>query len=135
MLSANKSGGSWDNDILKLNFADFPDLDIDVTGFDVPELERIGIDFDVPELSDAAYMAQDSGPQADSKKEIIGESIYTIPPEEQLEPAEVFDKTEEKTDIVGKRYVIIIDCKDDEHKKNIKESIKPLVEEADGKFF
>lgn len=151
LLAANKHGGEWDNEKLRLNFADFPDMDISLTGFDIPELSDIGIEIESLVMPDIGL---DQDTQTDESyvrdTPTINEEIDTENPnlinyekKESEVPGEVtdidksdaFEEVEEKEDIVGKRFVIIIDCKDNEHKKQIREKIRPLVEEAEGNFF
>jgi len=156
LLAANKHSGEWDASLLRLNFADFPDMSVDLTGFDIPELQAF--DIKIPEVlvsipnivtplpekheeSDEAYLKNEvkEFQQIDTERppSLIN---YANDPKKDNEPAPVthlnpFEEVEEKMDVTGKRFVIIIDCDSDEHKKKIKELIRPLVEQEAGKFF
>ena len=132
MLAANKHGGEWDEDILRLVFADFNDLDLDSTGFTVDELDDLGIELDheiEEEETDEEYIASHQGPEEEIRKE----NIDTINREPQENP---FDKVEDKkATVLQREYILIIKCKDDDHKSALKDLIKAQVEEAEGKFF
>jgi hypothetical protein len=137
LLAANKQGGEWDRDILKLNFSDFPDMDLEMTGFDIPELKIMDIEFK------PTIMMEETDEQYVKNTQTVEEPIdierppndtkYENKPAE--DPSEVFDKIDEEKSIVGKRFIIIIDCKDDGHKKEIKEKLQEQVHELGGKFF
>ena len=117
MLAANKHQGEWDKDILKLLAVDIPDIDFEIAGFE---------DFEIPEIP---------APQTDEQY------VRETPKTEEEIPTErtnntVFEKTEEKAmDVVGRRFVLIIDCTSLEHKEALREKIQPLVVEAGGKFY
>ena len=142
MLSANKHGGSCDNDILRLVFTDFPELDIDATGFSLGELEAmdINIKIDVPsplkseneiveEESDEEYLANEAEGVHDSQ--LSKENIDMV----NRDQPKGFDEVQETTKVANKQYIIIINCDSDDHKAELKESIKSLVEEKGGRFF
>ena len=154
LLAANKHSGEWDKDILKLNFSDFPDMDLESIGFDEVELEDMGIAVpsfdDLPDVfdpneTDAQYIKNNKGPESYEGKERIPNTMLKTLPNEDTTPADIkdidpnsenpFDDAGKKTDIVGKRFVLIIDLKNEEDKQALKEKIRPLVKEVDGKFF
>jgi hypothetical protein len=141
LLAANKHGGSWDNELLRLTFADFPNLDIDVAGFSMPELNNLGIEIpsihvetepeeEEDEETDEQYVRNNPGPESEEKKQIIGEGLYT---KEDSESA--FDSVNETTTIKDKRILIIISCPSDEIKQELKEEIREKVESKGGAFF
>lgn len=136
MLAANKHGGSWDEDILRLVFEDFPDIDLDSSGFTVDELDDLGIELpeevdleEEEEETDEEYIANNKGPEEEIRKE----NIDTI----NREPAEnPFEKVDDKkASVLTREYILIIKCKDEDHKAALKDLIKLQVEEAEGKFF
>jgi hypothetical protein len=127
MIAANKHSGDWDNDLLRVAMADVSDLE--VTGFEAPELEELNIEIPNLDLDQA-----DSEYVANTPQET--EQIPTSNPNENVKvEKKSFDDVEEETEVKGKRYVIIIDCKDDENKKEVREKILPLVEEAGARIF
>lgn len=158
LLAANKHGGEWDQEVLRLALAEVPQLDIKIAGFQLEELVAMDIDFkpvafslagtnvsESDEEADAKYIKEHEGPSDVVYKENI-DTINRHPTENPLstpsevreskpDPKKAFDSIEEKTDIVGKRFIIIIDCKDGDHKGSVKDLIQKTVEEAGGKFF
>lgn len=166
LLSANKHGGEWDRDKLALTLADFPTIDLEMTGFEIEELEAMDIDFTLMEIdsvqddvslgfskfssdeeeeeeSDEDYIKNHQGPEDSVSKQTFDtinrhkEDDPNAEPSEvkEVSPEEAFNEVEEQTDIVGKRFIIIIDCKDDEHKKLVKSKIESIVKEEGGNFF
>lgn len=162
LLSANKHSGEWDNELLRLNFSDFPDMDIEAIGFDEEELLDLGIEYSpMDELddyfydkekkerddeTDEQYIKNNKGPEYLATKERIPNNVAKTLGNKDTTPSPIkdipiensnnpFEEAGQKTDIVGKRFVIIIDCKDDAHKKELKEKLRPLVQEAEANFF
>lgn len=156
LLAANKHSGQWDEEILQLNFTDFPDMDLNSIGFDEFELEDLGIELpeldftetgfsDDPNETDAQYMKKNTGPSEYEGKERLPNTMLKRLPDEDTTPAEIIDidpneedpfkQKTESTDVVGKRHVIIIDVSSDEVKKSLREKIRPFIEEVDGKIF
>ncbi len=127
LLSANKSGGEWDFDLLKILVADVPDLDLGLAGFNLDEISFI--------LPPATPKSVEEKPQTDEQYvRDTPETTEQIPTENPNENVK-FENTEEKTKVDNKRYVIIIDCKDQEAKDSLREKLKPLIEEAQAKIF
>jgi hypothetical protein len=129
MLAANNQGGENDDGLLKIVLADFPKLDLTLAG--LPELMPLQPlrpqqnDFTLPEESDEEYVA--NTPQT---TEAIDQE--RIPSTDNVSP---FDAVVEKSEVEGKRFVIIIDCRDQAAKDSLKNDIKSLVETAGAKFF
>lgn len=120
MLAANKHSGEWDNDLLRIAIAEVKD--IQVTGFSIPELKSLSIEMPkVKEQSDEEYVRDT--PQTT-------EQIPTEAPGKTLDQIE-----EKKMDVVGKRFVIIIDCRDAKHKEELKEKLRSTVTESGANFF
>lgn len=134
MIAANKHSGEWDGDTLKILFADFPDLNFEAAGFKLDELKAFNISpikFDIapkvkveeePELTDEQYVTQ---------TEETTEQIPTANPNENV----VFSEVEEKTEVDNKRYVIIIDCKDQMAKDELRKQLQPIIDQAGAKIF
>ena len=120
LLSANKNQGSWDKDLLKMTFHDFPKLNLTLTGFEMPELKIMGIDL-TPQ-TDEQYVA--STPETT-------EQIPTANPNENVN----FGSTNEETKVVGKRFVIIVDCPNQETKDILRDKLKPEIEASGSKIF
>lgn len=148
LLAANKHGGDWDRDLLKVAIADLPGIDLSVTGFDIPELEAMNIHVapisigavtapesfepeksESDEDADAAYIAENPGPDSRVEKERLPSMVN----EEGGKAA--FDGVKEETEIKGKRYVIIIDCPNQETKDALKEKLQPEIDQAGAKVF
>jgi hypothetical protein len=158
LLAANKHQGDWDTDLLRLTLADHPKLNLDAAGFELTELKAMGIEpLNVqiaaltPPPSFAAMDQDNEEPKEEVEEQETDEEYVKNTPEttEQIdvqsfgggEPAHVdsskaFEKVEEKKmDVVGRRFVIIIDCKNDEVKQALREKIRSHVEESGSKFF
>lgn len=158
LLAANKHSGEWDKDLLKLAIADLPDLDLNLAGFDSLELKAM--DIEIPKLEAPAFSSPFVGPASggdpddsdhyeDEEEESEGSDedadkkyLEENPgPDSMLEKERIpstvnaFDAIEEKTDIVGKRFVIIIDCPDEKTKQELREKLRSQVTEAGAKFF
>ena len=152
LLAANKHHGEWDKENLRVLLNDFPDIDLELTGFELPELNIMGIDFsfESPFESDEAYLANEEKGQLEIDTERFpSNTVYEkqpdpiIPEVKEINPIEhvadqvlnAFEEVEEKTTVDGKRIVLIIDCPSDEVKQALKKKLKPLVEEAECRFF
>lgn len=59
LLAANKIQGQWDNDLLRLAITDTPGLNLDVTGFKIPELRAMGIEFKMPTIDAVISASRD----------------------------------------------------------------------------
>ena len=141
LLAANKHGGEWDNDLVQVIFADYPHLNKRLAGFEISK----------PNVSVAPVSYQDIQVQADSpfddEEEESDEEYIKNTPEtfEQIHTENIpsmvndsvnaFDSIEEKTEVEGKRFVIIVDCGNYETKQDLKEKLRPLIEEAGAKIF
>lgn len=134
MLAANGHAGEWDEDKLKVIRADFPKLDWEVAGFDVP---MPTIDIPAPTASLPSHSETSEGSDEDADAEHIKNTPQTTEqvPTESIGEAAAFDKVEEKTEVAGKRFVIIIDCGSQAKKDELREKIKAEVEMAGAKFF
>lgn len=140
LLAANKIQGQWDTNLLRVAIADTPGLNLSVAGFSIPELRGMGIEFKMPnippvnsgqvireeEQTDEQYVAENPGPDSGISKENIDMVNRESNP---------FETVEEVKEAPGRRFVLIIDCQNNEHKDALKEKIRPLVIEAGGKFF
>lgn len=136
VLAANKHGGEWDQEILRLAIADLPAMDLDSAGFAMDEIEDLkpmaafsapATDhFDDAEETDEEYIENNPGPDSSLPKE----NLDMVNRDENP-----FEKVEENTEVKDRRIIIIIGCETDDMKKEIREKIRPLVEEAGGKFF
>jgi len=159
MLAANKIQGQWDTDLLRINFANVPDLDISLAGFDLEELRVMDIDIapvqiekvkissvlsddDEEEESDEDYLKNSAGPERIADRERLPDLINRTPvappepePVKEMTAEEAFDKVDEKTTVENKRIVLIIDCDTNDHKQAIKDLIFDKVKEAGGRFF
>lgn len=150
LLAANKHSGEWDKDLLKLAVIDLPDIDLEIAGFDDMEIEsldlpKISIDdneeeeeqeedidkgahqseaFGDEEESDEEYLENNPGPDTSLEKERIPSMVN-----------DAFEKIEEKTEIVNKRFVIIIDCPNEETKQSLRDQLKDLIKESGAKIF
>ncbi len=70
MLAANKHGGEWDQQLLQ-DAISLSGLDLEVSGFDIPELKEI--DIKPPEFeSDEEYARNNPGEDENLNKEVIG---------------------------------------------------------------
>lgn len=151
LLAANQHGGTWDEDLLRLNFADFPNLDINMAGFEIQDLEMFDIKIDVPQVHVPSFFQKEAEEETDEQyirnqkkesEEIDTERFPSDTKYEKKEPEPVppvtdvnpFEHVQETTDIKNKRIVIIIACPDEEVKKNLREKIREQVE-SDGALF
>ena len=129
MIAANKHGGTWDNDILRLNLASIKGLDLDLTGFDDSELKSLGIDLSPTHIPEP--MEEETDEQYARNTPEVEERI----PTEQIPSTINYDTTEEKTVIENKRFVIIIDCPNQDIKDSMKEKLQPEIIQAGCKIF
>lgn len=159
LLSANKQGGEWDNENLRILFAEHPKIRVDYTGFEIPELQMRDIKITPPQIkkveiakilnksednsqTDEQYVKENKGPAEEADRERLPDMInrnYPPKPEPEpvteIDPKEAFAKVKENTTPQGRQIVIIIKCETDEMKSTIKDDIKARVEELGGKFF
>lgn len=147
LLAANKHGGTWDADILRLAVHDIPDLDLEIAGFDQSELKEMNIKIEIPvfeepvftdeseneddepgaeeeEESDESYLENNPGPDSSVSKENISTA-----------KTDAFQSIEETTEVLGKRFVIIIDCPSEEKKQELRGLLRPMIVEAGAKIF
>lgn len=133
LLAANKHSGEWDKDLLKLAVIDLPDIDLEIAGFDDSELRDFNIEVKMPEVikeeeeeeSDEDYLAENPGPDSQLAKENIPSMVNE----------NAFQSIEETTEIVNKRFVIIIDCPSAEKKEELRNLMKEMIEKAGAKIF
>lgn len=141
LLAANKHSGDWDEDILGLIKIDFPDLDWEIAGFDMPKMDdsfsqetiekplnqSAYTDLPAENDDDERYLRENPGPEIQVGKENIGGP--------QAQEPNPYDAINEKQEVKDKRFLVIISCDSEEHKASVKEKIGLLVKEAGGKFF
>lgn len=147
MIAANKHSGEWDNENLRILFADLPFFDVELTGFTENELRLL--DIEIPEInqellainntlgeeeedeeSDEQYVRnQDESGEVVHRQVIGGSSIKDKYREPDPEPSEVRE-FEGKT-LENKIIVLAIKCSSEEQKKELREKIKPLLEGTD----
>lgn len=161
LLAANGHGGEWDADLLRLNISEFPSLDLEATGFDMPQLERMNIRMPrlemtkqhepqpVPWDSDegSTYDWADSEENgSNSKSDEDDDAAYMREnpgPDSEVRQESIdtvnrgdaFAAVEENTVAQGRRIIIIIDCPTDEVKAELKEKLRPIVEPTGAKYF
>lgn len=134
MLAANKHSGEWDDGLLRLAIADVPNIDMELVGFEIPELKALNIQ--IPSLAQKEPEKEPHGHDEKADEQYVKdtpkttEQIHTETPN-----SNAFENVEEKMNVVDRRYVIIIDCKDQEHKDSLKEKLRSLVTETGAKFF
>lgn len=152
MIAANKHGGEWDTDLLKLNFAEIPIEDLALTGFDETELKDLGVDLELPPLEDDEVEEIDNGvdekgnaeEDSDSEEETDEQYVKNqkkttenvpqekIPSTDNVTP---YEKTEEVKGIVNKKIMLIIECPNQEIKDSLKEKLQPEITQAGCKIF
>lgn len=130
LLAANKHGGVFDADLMKVISADFKDLDFGLAGFEVADLKNFGISINIETPKISTKVQEQTDEQYVASTENVNEQIDVENPNMNVEMPK-----EKAMDVVGKRFVIIIDCTSADHKAALKEKIEPLVKEAGGKFF
>lgn len=134
MIAANKHGGEWDTDLLKVNLADIGDIDISLTGFDHDELKEIGFELAPIEIEETFSREEEE----ETDEQYVRNQEKT---EEKIDTQKIpstdapYEKVEEKTEIVNKRFVIIIDCPDQDIKDSLKEKLQPEITQAGCKIF
>lgn len=101
LLAANKHGGDWDEDALKIVFDDFPDLDMDMTGFEMSELSEMDITFH-PEESDEEYLANNKGPDSEIEKERLPSTVNDEKPKEEKEVV-----------ALAEQFIVTVNCDDE----------------------
>lgn len=116
MVSANQNGGSWDNDLLKMELSKFPDFDYEAAGFDTP----------TENLSDLDKATQEF---IDDKRNILEER------DNKKETKKAFESVEENKGIINKRFVIIIDCPSLEIKEGLRSKLMQSIIEAGCRVF
>jgi len=141
MIAANKHSGDWDSELLKNIFVDFPQLNWKKAGFELPELKLFGIDAknrpgdilddDEEQESDEEYIkgTPETFEQIDQQR---------IPPQTEYvntEEKNPFDEVQEVTEAVGKKIVIIISCPSQKVKDQLKEKLRPAIEESGAALF
>lgn len=131
LLAANKHGGEWDKDVLKVVLSD-KRVDFELAGFELPELKALDIQIAAPVIP--------SPSQEETDEQYVKNTPQTTEqiPVEQVPSTtntDAFGGVQEKTEPDGKRYVIIIDCKGPEMKEALKEKLRPVVDEAGAKIF
>ena len=133
MLAANKHGGSWDNDLLALLKADFPAMNMELAGFEMPSIPSPIVDIPSPTFS---HTEDTKAPAEESDEEYVRNTPETT---EQIPTESIggsaFQSIDETTEIVGKRHVIIIDCPSASAKEELKKKFAAEVEMAGAKFF
>lgn len=121
LLAANKHGGQWDNELLRLHFLENPKLNIELSGFNIDEIKSLNIN--LPQVQNNKAQKNDNGQQqAENTKQV------------QEKTKSAFENIDEKTEL-EKRHIIIIDCQSEQHKKKLKDQIKAVVEKSGAKFF
>ena len=128
MIAANKHGGEWDRDLLSVAISEVGNVDL--TGFTAPELADFNIE--MPNLAPPTT-TEESDEQYVANTPETTEQIPTENPNENVK--QDFDGTEEKTEMAVKRFVIIVDCPDEDTKQDFRKKIQPLVEKAGLKLF
>lgn len=123
------------------SFSDFMiDFELDHTHLGFLDFKDIDINYFLPNDS----LATITSPEEMRRELEEGLDLSESEPKQEFEQIDtanfnenvkIDEIKEEKMDVVGRRYVIIIDCKDQNHKDSLKEKLQPLVEEAEAKFF
>lgn len=121
ILAANKHGGLWDNELLRVHFLENPKLNIELAGFEIDEIKSLNIS--LPQIHNDKHKKNVEDKKEDKDTKQVQESVKSE-----------FDKIDEKTEL-EKRHIIIIDCQSEQHKKKLKDQIKAVVEKSGAKFF
>jgi hypothetical protein len=147
MIAANKHSGDWDQEILRVGAVDFKDTNWARSGFKIPELKAFNIPAPIllkpminplnaiEDVGELPGDQQQDAEQSETDEDYVKNTAQTT---EQISVEQIgspFDKIDEKMDVVGKRFVIIIDCAHDKMKQDLKEKIRVEVEMMGGKFF
>lgn len=143
LLAANKHGGEWDNEMLRIALTEVDPIDIETSGFEIQELYKLGIDLDLPSSDEIVSepVVNEEGNEEESDEEYVANTPQTeerIPTESfnaSASNANPFDAVEEKSTVDGKRFVIIIDCGTQEKKTSLKEKLLQIVTDAGASFF
>lgn len=135
MLAANKHGGSWDDDLLNLLKADFPAMNMELAGFEMPTIAAPVIDIPAPTFSDPSESVTEATEESDEEYVKNTPQTQEQIPTESISTASPFQSINETTEIVGKRHVIIIDCPNAGAKEELKKKFAVEVEMAGAKFF
>lgn len=138
MIAANNHGGTWDNDLLKVTLSDIKSMDMNLTGFDADELKGLG--FDLKPLSEMEPQVVNKAEKIESDEEYVKNTPETtgqinqerIPSTDVVTP---YEKIEEKTEVVGKKFMIVIECPNQEIKDSLKEKLRPEITQAECKIF
>lgn len=146
MIAANKHSGDWDNDLLRVVLSEVKNVSL--TGFSNIELRELNIQ--INPLTLGAETPEGDEPWIDTEEvgeELSDEDYVKNTPEtqEQIDteklPSTVndshsaFDSIDEDTTVKGKRFVVIVDCKDQVMKDAMKDLLRPIVEKAGAKIF
>lgn len=152
IIAANKHSGEWDKDLLRLALADIPEIDIEMAGFELQELEAMEIN--LPKLSPIqtathapADVGQNDGDESDdgydddsshehgSDDEADAEYIRNQEQTTEQCPTEnipsmvnnsldAFNSVEEKTQSKLQKHLVIIECPSEDIKHSIKEKLR-----------
>jgi hypothetical protein len=140
MIAANKHSGEWDRDLLKLVIIDTPEIDLELAGFEAPELEAMNIEIPQINVPSLEIVEESSEPEDNETDEEYvrntpetTEQIDTENPNENVVKNN-YDNIEEAQKL-ERRFVLIIDCKDEDHRRGLREKLQALVEESGAKFF
>lgn len=146
MIAANAHGGEWDMDILKqeMKFLGDSGIDLNLTGMDL-KFDDVKMDFSTPKMDMTGPGISQESPKKTEKEETDEEYVKNTPETtEEIDverPSNVkyekkgFDEVEEQQGVKGQRFVIIIDCKDQESKAALKAEIDPLLEKHGARVF
>jgi hypothetical protein len=145
LLAANKHSGEWDRDLLRMNLAEFPTLDIELAGFEPIELKAMNIDLRLPTIGHSAPKTEEIQFSDDISDEETDEEYVRNTPEteERIDTENIpsmvnaFGAIEESTEIVGKRHMIMLDCPDAQSKDDFKAFLRSgdLLEKYKAKIF
>lgn len=154
LLAANKIHGEWDQENLRVLFKEVPEIRIEMTGFDIPELEMMEIKLDpivvtraildgpVDTQTDEQYSRQNKGSTEEADRERLPDLLNRTYPEKpgpepvtDIDPKAAFEEVKENATPQGRQIVIIIKCETDEKKAELKDLIKEIVDNHGSKFF
>lgn len=130
VLAANKHGGEWDQEILRLAIADLPAMDLDSAGFAMDEIEDLKPmaafqtpvgsaytdhfdDADREEETDEEYLENNPGPDSSLPKENI-----------DMVNRDAFESIEEKTESKLQKILVVIECDSQDGQKRLKEKLR-----------
>ena len=132
LLAANKHGGSWDDDLLKIYFADNPSIDVEMAGFSIPELKDFGI---APVELPTIYMEGESDEEYVKNFPQTTEEIPVEKPDNSVKGDAFEDAEDGKMAVTSRRFMIIIDCESEDAKQSLRDLLRPQIEEAGAKIF